>query len=105
MHKTLVGMTTINGFTFIIVVAIIGCQVSKVFVLNKSRFGVVPNSSLFSGWSLLPRLFKVLTGFSLTCHFGIRGHPCSLTKSIVPNVLIVISRVFNSKVFNSLIGF
>jgi hypothetical protein len=44
MHKTLPSTTTISGFTFITIVAIVGCWVDKVFVLNKSKLGVVPNS-------------------------------------------------------------
>ncbi len=104
MHKTLVGMTTIRGFTFIVVVVVIGYWVGKFFLLNKKRLGVVPNSYFFSGWSLLPQLFKILIGFSLACHLGIWSHLSYVIKSIVPNALIVFFGVFNSNIFNFSVG-
>jgi hypothetical protein len=54
MRKTLVNMAATNGFTFITVATINGCQVDKVFVFNKLGLRVVPNSSLSRGQSLFP---------------------------------------------------
>ncbi len=54
MHKTFVGMTTMNGFMFITFVIVVGCRIDKSIVFNNSGLGVVPNSSLFNGWSQLP---------------------------------------------------
>jgi hypothetical protein len=71
MRKALASMTTISGFTFIIVVAVVGCQIDKVLVLNKSRIIVVPNSFISSEQSLFPPLFKVFIDFLSTFHLGI----------------------------------
>jgi hypothetical protein len=49
MHKTFVGMTTMNGFMFITFVIVVGCRIDKSIVFNNSGLGVVPNSSLFNG--------------------------------------------------------
>lgn len=71
MRKALASMTTISGFTFIIVVAVVGCQIDKVLVLNKSRIIVVPNSFISSDRSLFPPSFKVFIDFLSTFHLGI----------------------------------
>jgi hypothetical protein len=78
MHKTLVSMTVMNGFTFIIVATVDNYRVDKVLILNKSGLGVAPNSSFSSGQSLLPSSFKVLIDFLSTCRLGIQGHPSSI---------------------------
>ncbi len=71
MCKTSVGTTTMSGFMFITIVAVVSCQIDKVFVGSKLGFEVVPNSYFLSGWSKLPSSLRVLINFLLACHFGI----------------------------------
>ncbi len=74
IRKTLASTTTMSGFTFIIVVAVVSCWVDKILILKILGFRFVPNSSLLSGRSLLPLSFKIVTDFLLACCFSIWGH-------------------------------